>query len=528
MPEHIVNVPADTQTVRNFINAERELILRDFSAMRTQITSALEGQPVYKIYGRDEKQGGDAIKHLRKIRLKFNDYYQRAGESQGSLWAVPDIIGFTVVVHYPTDISSICRVVDRLIENGSLLNGSTGTVGVTSSAAFDVIKTRFGRPIVSDGYFACHYNLRIKNVNIHRPLCEIQIKTILHDAWGAKTHDLTYKPSGKISEDLVGSFNLLGDTLAKIDQQSDLVRQSIERSSAPREFKKKLVRLATIEHAAEVACIVPELRDALNVISTVAPTSGQIILKNCVDLLYQCFQTHPKETCYLYAVLAVLSKNESIRQQTLDALETSYEGLSGVFDQIFARNVAGLISYCSGDLTSAIDFGEEAHRLAIEIDQSSLDDASSVRLTRLLNALYSSLGYYHADLIGSHDGRLAGSYEKSLQYIEMGKSFRATLGIPDLGLESEDAEIIACLAIDDTKQFARVFQSLENEAFIRIQTAQSEIVVRNLRKKLDLIYKQKPAGILPQADKFFDYHDYCARARLAELECSEAYSPSSS
>ena len=55
--------------------------------------------------------------------------------------------------------------------------------------------------------------------------CELQIKTILEEAFDAKTHDLTYKPGEReISEDLKGQFGLLSSGLKIIDEQSEFLK----------------------------------------------------------------------------------------------------------------------------------------------------------------------------------------------------------------------------------------------------------------------------------------------------------------
>ncbi|GEM_PF-6071332 len=72
----------------------------------------------------------------------------------------------------------------------------------------------------------------------------------------------------------------------------------------------------------------------------------------------------------------------------------------------------------------------------------------------------------------------------------------------------------------DHEAGSRVFSSLDNEAFVRIQTARTESELRDARTKLQILHDKKPAGLDPLASWLFDYHDYCARMRLAELEAN--------
>lgn len=520
MPEYVFQAPVHPQVVRDFVNAERELIIRDLAAVRRIVTDALAEQPVYKIYGRDEKQAGDPIKHRRKIRLKFNKHFRTPNPVSGSLWTVPDIIGFTVVVAYPSDISAICKVVDKLIDDGMLMTSATDDIKdeEESDKAEGIISSRHGRAIDADGYFACHYNLRMNGVNRWRPLCELQIKTVLHDAWGAKTHDLTYKPSGKISADLVKSFNLLGDTLAKIDQQSDLVRNSIQRSAAPRNRKKHLVRMSTLTGTAQEISLTPELTAVHGKICQVTAASTDDEIHQCKQMLLEAFKSHPSDSCYLYALLAMNAGKEDLYQLTLDALDTVFEDEKDIFLKVRAKTTAAVVTFTCGDMPHAVEYGEEALRLASDLDTTSMDADQIVRKDRLLNSICSTLGYYHADMIGSHDGTLDESHQKAVDFLNLCENFRVSVGLPAKGVLATDEEILTALDRADDKQFRRVFQSLENEAFIRIQTATTEEELRAVWDKLEVLKSTKPQDVVSAAHTFDDYHDYCARVRLAELE----------
>ncbi|RBP11220.1 RelA/SpoT family protein [Roseiarcus fermentans] len=539
MPDYIVNVPAETNVVKSFLDAERKVILDDFDKIKTIVREALATTKYYKIYGRNDKQDGEPIKHLRKIRLKFNNYFSSKHQTCGSLWSVPDIIGFTIVVSYPSDINDICLVVDRLIDKKEIVSAMPRDVenslkerrtAEEPDAALELISSKHGRPLQRNGYFACHYNVKLRGINPHRPTCEIQIKTILHDAWGEKTHDLTYKPSGRTSKELIDNFNLLGDTLAKLDQQSDLVRKGIEREAAPRQQKQKELRRATILMQAQSFSnqeqLVAVYKKIMDLDRFEKRTSN---LDEIVDDIYNIFELQPKEACYLLAILADRSNREEIYQQTLEAVGAWLGRIKEPIEAIYARNVGALISFCGGDLNTAIEFAEQGTTLIETIDRSRLADVVLTKFARVSNSLYSSLAYYHADRIGSHDGKIGNSESKCLEYLEKADHFRADLGIPDRGILAEDIEISSCLANCDGFQKQRAFQTLDTDAFVRIQTAQTADEVRRLRRKLSLIYKDKPSELQHVGYQLEDYHDYCARVRLAELEAAEAYlRPSSS
>lgn len=531
MPSHETQVPATTSAVRTFLSEERERFVRDLRAIRGLVEQRIGKLPVYKIYSRGDHQYGEELKHARKVRLKFNQYFVERNKAAGSLWTVPDIIGFTIVVTYPSDITSICRILDELVDRKHLVTAPLGIAAVAgSTSAADrlreadaeqrakaLIETRFGRPIVTDGYFACHYNVRTKGVGAQRPMCEIQIKTVLHDAWGAKTHDLTYKPSGRTSQELIDSFNLLGDTLAKIDQQSDLVRRSIERTSHVREAKKRHIQIAVIASAARsTAQESPELIGLIEQIETFDEDAGADAIEGPLNRLLELFDDQPQFVCVAMCLLSICTKDGATFEQAQETIETWYESASEPLERVFVRSIAALASYSAGDVSGAIEAAEQAIELIERIDSKALDDGDHPKLARLANSILTSLAYYHADRVGSHDGKLGRSRELAPEYLARSIPYRQQIGLLPVGLDSTDEEIEAALRHPDLGFAA--FSTLDNEAFVRIQTANTEDQLRAVRRRLEFLHKERPSKWSSTASLLFNYHEYCARARLAELE----------
>lgn len=82
------------------------------------------------------------------------------------------------------------------------------------------------------GYIAKHYIVSLKKEDCSRPAnskfknlkCEIQVKTVLQDAWAQIFHDRQYKPDQDIDESIQRRTNLLAGSLELIDNDiSDLV-----------------------------------------------------------------------------------------------------------------------------------------------------------------------------------------------------------------------------------------------------------------------------------------------------------------
>lgn len=116
----------------------------------------------------------------------------------------------TVVVNYPSQVSRTIDAIKSHIPAAARLTFSEPKLKSTG------------------GYYATHIVLTSDHDGHRRKKCEIQVKTVLHDAWGAKTHDLTYKPKGQFDRRFETMMQVFGDSLQAIEQQSELLRELIE------------------------------------------------------------------------------------------------------------------------------------------------------------------------------------------------------------------------------------------------------------------------------------------------------------
>jgi hypothetical protein len=72
-------------------------------------------------------------------------------------------------------------------------------------------------------------------------LCEVQVKTILHDAWSCKTHGFVYKPSNTLNHHAKELMQSMGDSIQALEAQSENLRLMVNREWM---FEKKLRRAA--------------------------------------------------------------------------------------------------------------------------------------------------------------------------------------------------------------------------------------------------------------------------------------------
>lgn len=126
-----------------------------------------------------------------------------------NFFQLSDIIGLTIVVQYPDQIDKVISTAEQAFQK----------VGINIEEREDH-KRR-------NGYFATHLVcIGLEGVDTLR--CEIQLKTLLHDAWSAKMHDLTYKPLGMLDPRLAALMASIAETLDSVENQSRLIRDMIK------------------------------------------------------------------------------------------------------------------------------------------------------------------------------------------------------------------------------------------------------------------------------------------------------------
>jgi ppGpp synthetase/RelA/SpoT-type nucleotidyltranferase len=169
------------------------------------VAAALGPNVVRAVYGRDDKQGGDLFKSRRKIARALAA--KRAANAAARILAVDDIIGLTAVVYYPDEIELFRKALLAQV-----------------AASFSVCKDR---SVVAHGYHAHHIVLQSNEAEHADLCCEIQVKTMMHDSWAAKMHDLNYKPLGHTDRRLADMMEILGDALQSVERQSQILRNLI-------------------------------------------------------------------------------------------------------------------------------------------------------------------------------------------------------------------------------------------------------------------------------------------------------------
>jgi len=160
-------------------------------------------QVVVRVYTRADKQGGSALKDLEKVYAACSRPI-----TNENLRKVSDVIGVTVVVQFP----------DQIEPTLDLIEGKLAQQNINREGA---------RKPHRQTYFATH-SVMLSKALAHRDLrCEVQCKSVLHDAWSAKMHDLTYKPHGHLDDRVKSIIESISGSLELIEQQSQIAREMI-------------------------------------------------------------------------------------------------------------------------------------------------------------------------------------------------------------------------------------------------------------------------------------------------------------
>lgn len=155
---------------------------------------------------------------IQKPRIKTLDSVQRKAGKKGfneeePLRSIRDLVGIRVVCNNLGDVSRFCQLLEEKLNDEQIIN-----------------KDDFIRNPQPSGYRAVHFNVYI-NVSSSFPPnripCEIQIRTLLQDAWAELTHDDIYKIDDSLPEDLKSRMGDLAIHLAAADENAQKVRQRI-------------------------------------------------------------------------------------------------------------------------------------------------------------------------------------------------------------------------------------------------------------------------------------------------------------
>ena len=157
------------------------------------------------------------VKSLKSVVDKIKRGRKKQGEEKMpyDFDNIEDLAGIKVLCPYPSSAEEVMNWMFK----------QTSDFRVKPTSIKEALETK------DTGYRGWHF-VAEPNITSHRTLmgakCEIQVKTMLQEAWDAQTHDISYKKERRIDKGLLDHIKNQSVILQALDKQSEIIRQLIE------------------------------------------------------------------------------------------------------------------------------------------------------------------------------------------------------------------------------------------------------------------------------------------------------------
>ncbi|MGJ3262143.1 MAG: hypothetical protein ACFE0R_02820 [Salinarimonas sp.] len=347
----------DLNEVARFLD-RHEAAYRSLLGAIRDVCSAVKNEPagamITDIHSRASHQAGNEFKKMPKIVSKLRARGKEITET--NLLELNDIVGLTVVVLYPD-------VLDDVIDALCMRLGERR-----------ITTTEPERKEDKRGYYATHMICSQVSGGIVRR-CEIQFKTSLHDAWSRKTHDLTYKPPGRLDPRLDALMASVANSLELLEQQSVLIRDIIQASwDVEAETVKEVRRLMfdfvrsvadrvwSEPHATEVRALYDDIEAKADTLAQLPETDPS--LEHCIAEIDRCCadEAHLRHGWMIAGRLAALRPRGDLNRFSLKHAEQFMSVARALLDadRIIDKELVAVptMLYALGEIEEAITYSE--------------------------------------------------------------------------------------------------------------------------------------------------------------------------
>jgi hypothetical protein len=241
------------------------------------------------------------------------------------------------------------------------------------------------------GYRGHHFVVILPDAALREIKCEIQIVTMLCEAWACKTHPLTYKGIDKKLEHWKHA-KLLADALRVADEHSEFLKQL---ATSERELDERHKNAARIRFASD---IIPQVKvkesdearqQADCIVEYIKQNEGDLHYGDpheVIDKIQECRDEYgiTPGICRAAALLASLRENNDFDWFAMDFAQALVD--NSPKDNPWYRHIKELICFCCGKLEEAI---AEA--------QIQLSEAEAKGDTELVLLSRNNISYYIAE-----------------------------------------------------------------------------------------------------------------------------------
>ena len=343
--------------IQVFLGNQRDgylAVLHSLKRVFTDYSKVREGRVIYRVASRGDYHHGSELKTAQSVFSKLSNRRDRHGQEY-SLYDVEDIVGLTVVCLYPKDVDVIAEWIRG--QNGGALKIAPFRTGWPES---DEKKDE-------SGYRAHHFTLTVTEPTLQQFKCEVQIRTLLHEAWKFKTHGLIYKGRSQTQEH-EQQAEFISDVLSVMDRQSEYMKEVLIRRERDEEVRKTAAHLALMSELtsrpAETDLPAERWREIEDLRDRITMEPEIIELGDVSDLVAAAnayVQNHgPDRTiCRVMGLLAVTREAGDLDEWVNFNVDRMINTTAGV-NKARALLDRSLISFGLGNLDAACDAAERA------------------------------------------------------------------------------------------------------------------------------------------------------------------------
>jgi len=310
---------------------------------------------VYSVYSRGHKQRGksefkDAWQIKEKVRAKRED-----GDDRFGIQDVSDIIGITVVCNYRAQTSDVEKFLRAHEARGTL--------------------TFEARTKNEKGYVARHLDVELADPRYAGVRCEVQIKSVLHDAWTTWAHDLTYKPQGSLPDAIHVVMRYASKQLTDIDRLTNSFKKEITELWKRERQRRRACSLSLVQDVSDSLLATVERPDEYRTLVHDLMRNPVYRAGDCADAIesIRAFSgSYDGVTGWALTVLAARRERDDLDQLALDYINRWVMAPTTAESKVWSLSLKATALYIFNDLPAAIDASESALRSAQALDDESV------------------------------------------------------------------------------------------------------------------------------------------------------------
>jgi hypothetical protein len=228
------------------------------------------------------------------------------------------------------------------------------------------------KEVKKPGYYA--YHLKIEGTQYRPLLCELQIKTVLNDAWSAKTHDLIYKPLEEIDDTLERQMNKMEHMLRLLDEQSEVIKDLIMKklnsdNSRKAVAKQNLLMFLLYGHGEkkpyddEITILAQSIQARIKYFENALRADSDF--HRIEDKIWDLIRAHGynSKICYLLTLLASVRQSGDLNRDALNVIDSWKANCSSSRskeEEVKALLLRAIANYAFGKFKDAITDADEA------------------------------------------------------------------------------------------------------------------------------------------------------------------------